>query len=161
MILYLTALASLLLTALSLGPSFAHVLEAPPRLTVWSPELWREATVFNGQFELFARIGGPLDVAAILMAGLLTCLLARERPAFWFALTGTCLLALGLMAWFTVVAPANAVLASWTPGPIPADFASIRLRWETGHMVVAAAKLLAFASISMAVLAPRLPARHT
>ncbi|MCA1449887.1 DUF1772 domain-containing protein [Ensifer sp. IC3342] len=158
MTLYLTALVSLLLTALSLGPSFAHVLEAPPRLSVWSPELWREATVFNGQFELFAKIGGPLDVAAILVAGLLTYFLAGERPAFWFAFAGTCLLVVALGAWFTLVSPANAVLASWPPGPIPTDFALVRLQWETGHMVVAAAKILAFASISMAVLAPRLPA---
>ncbi|MDK1374688.1 MULTISPECIES: DUF1772 domain-containing protein [unclassified Sinorhizobium] len=155
--LYLTALASLLLTALSLGPSFAHVLEAPPRLIVWSPELWREATVFNGQFELFAQIGGPIDIAAILVAALLTYLLAGERPAVWFALAGTCLLVLGLGAWFTLVAPVNAVLDRWTPGPIPSDFASIRLQWETGHMVVAALKFLAFASIGAAVLGPRLP----
>lgn len=39
MVRYLTGFATLLFTALSLGPSFAHVLEALPRLTVWSPEL--------------------------------------------------------------------------------------------------------------------------
>ncbi|RVD46830.1 DUF1772 domain-containing protein, partial [Mesorhizobium sp. M8A.F.Ca.ET.023.02.2.1] len=50
------------IAALSLGPSFAHVLESVPRLIRWSPALWREATVFNGQFLLFAIIGAPLDV---------------------------------------------------------------------------------------------------
>lgn len=39
MVVYLTGLVSLLLAVLSLGPSFAHVLEAPPRLFVWAPEL--------------------------------------------------------------------------------------------------------------------------
>ena len=34
---------ALLLAALSLGASYAHVLEAPPRLNDWPPELWREA----------------------------------------------------------------------------------------------------------------------
>ncbi|MQW89483.1 hypothetical protein [Sinorhizobium saheli] len=154
MVLYLTSLASLLLAALSLGPSYAHVLEAPPRLVVWSPELWRETTVFNGQFALFAKVGGPVDVAAILSASLLAYLLASERPAFWFALGGAVLLAAGLAAWFTLVAPANAILASWRPGPIPPDFEAVRLRWETGHMAVAAAKLLGFAAISAALLAP-------
>ena len=38
------------LVVMSLGPSFAHMLEAQPRLFVWSPELWRDATVFNAQF---------------------------------------------------------------------------------------------------------------
>ena len=33
------------IAALSLGPSFAHVLEAGPRLSVWPPQLWRETTV--------------------------------------------------------------------------------------------------------------------
>ena len=28
-----------LVMALSFGPSFAHLLEAPPRLAVWPPEL--------------------------------------------------------------------------------------------------------------------------
>ncbi|AFL49815.1 hypothetical protein ABIE78_004405 [Sinorhizobium fredii] len=158
MVLYLTAFASLLLSALSLGPSFAHVLEAPPRLTVWSPELWREATVFNGQFALFAKVGAPLDVGSILIAFLLTYLLANERPAFWFALGGAVLLAAGLAAWFTIVAPANAILATWKPGPIPPDFAAVRLRWEAGHMTVAAAKLIGFVFICVAFLAPRLPA---
>lgn len=88
MVVYLTGLVSLLLAALSLGPSFAHVLEAPPRLFVWAPELWREATVFNGQFVLFAKVGGPLDVTTILAACFLSYLLANERPAFWFALAG-------------------------------------------------------------------------
>jgi hypothetical protein len=85
---YLAAFASLVLAGLSLGPSFAHVLEAPPRLSVWSPELWREATVFQGQFALFAKVGAPLDVASILVVFLLAYLLANERPAFWFALAG-------------------------------------------------------------------------
>jgi hypothetical protein len=59
---------AILVMALSLGPSFAHLLEAPPRLTAWPPELWREATVFHGQFAYFAIVGAPLDVGAIALA---------------------------------------------------------------------------------------------
>jgi hypothetical protein len=150
--LFMTNMAALILVALSLGPSFAHVLEAPPRLNTWSPELWREATVFNGQFQLFAWIGGPLDVAAILVAALLAYLLLDDRPALWFVLAGACLLAGGLLAWVTLVAPANAVLATWQAGAIPQDFDAIRWRWESGHMVMAGLKLLAFAAICAATL---------
>jgi len=155
---YLVGIASLLIGALSLGASFAHVLEAAPRLSDWSPELWREATVFNRQFAFFAIVGAPLDLAAILVAGLLAYLVAGERPAFWFALAGAGLMALALCAWFAVVAPANAVLATWQPGPIPAEFEATRLRWEIGHMIVAALKLLGFGSLCIALLAPRLAA---
>ncbi|MGO4572822.1 hypothetical protein [Microvirga sp. 2TAF3] len=73
---------ALVISALSLGPSFAHALEALPRLTVWSPELWREATVFNGQFQLFGILGGPLDGGAILVAGILAYWVRKDRPDF-------------------------------------------------------------------------------
>lgn len=154
---YLTALAALLLAALSLGPSYAHVLEAPPRLSVWPPELWREATVFHGQFLLFATVGAPIDIAALLAAALLAYLLRRERPAFRLALAGFLLMACGLAVWFWRVSPANAVLATWKPGPLPADYADVRWRWESGHMAVAALKAIGFVALLMAALAPRLP----
>ncbi|MEI9431058.1 DUF1772 domain-containing protein [Mesorhizobium sp. Cs1299R1N3] len=140
------------IAALSLGPSFAHVLESAPRLTRWSPALWREATVFNGQFLLFAIIGAPLDVAAVACPGLLAWLLREDRPAFWFALGATLLYALSLVLWFVLVKPANNVLATWVPGPIPDDFEAIRLRWETGHMAVTAAKAVGFVSLVVALL---------
>lgn len=144
--------AALAVTALSLGPSFAHVLEAPPRLTVWSPELWREATVFNGQFQLFAIVGAPLDIAAILVPAILAYLLRGRRPAFQWALAGTILFALALAAWFIVVAPANSVLATWQPGPIPEEFFPTRNRWEIGHMIVATLKFLGFIAIAIAAV---------
>ncbi|WP_445501953.1 DUF1772 domain-containing protein [Microvirga sp. G4-2] len=144
-------LVALTLAALSLGPSFAHVLEAPPRLTVWSPELWREATVFNGQFELFALIGGPLDLAAIFTTAVLAFLLRGDKSRFRFALAGALLFALGLAVWFGWVAPANSVLATWQPGPLPENFVTVRNRWETGHMAVAALKLLGFMATALAV----------
>ena len=150
--LFIANMAALVLAALSLGPSFAHVLEAPPRLNTWSPELWREATVFNRQFQLFAWIGGPLDLAAILVTALLIYFLLGDRPALWFALAGACLLAGALFAWVMLVAPANAVLATWQPGAVPPDFDAVRWRWESGHMVVAALKALAFMTICAATL---------
>jgi hypothetical protein len=143
-----------LVAALSLGPSFTHVLEAPPRLA-WPPDLWRETTVFNAQFWLFAAVGAPIDIAAILCPGVLAFLVWHDAPAFRFALAATVLYALALVAWFGLVNPANAVLATWTPGPIPADFDAIRLRWETGHMVVAAFKLAGFLSLAFALLSVR------
>lgn len=148
------ALLTMTVAALSLGPSFAHVLEAPPRLA-WAPDLWRETTVFNAQFWLFAAVGAPLDVAAIFCPAVLSMLLRRDRPALYFALAATLLYALSLAAWFALVNPANAVLATWVPGPVPADFDAIRLRWETGHMVVAALKAVGFVTLAGALLSVR------
>jgi hypothetical protein len=138
--------------ALSLGPSFAHVLEAAPRLTQWSPELWREATVFNAQFWPFAAVGAPLDLLAIAFPAILAFTLRRDRPALYFAIAAALFYAAALAAWFILVAPANAELATWTPGPIPENFDSIRLRWETGHMAVAALKLVGFVMVALTLV---------
>lgn len=144
--------AAIMLAALSVGPSFSHVLEAGPRMTEWTPELWREATVFGGQFRYFAIIGAPVDVGTILVTGLLAYLSRRIRTAFRLALAGCLLFGLALVVWAGWVAPANAVLATWQPGPIPPEFEAVRLRWETGHMAVTALKLLALPATILSAL---------
>lgn len=149
----LWCLLAILAMALSLAPSYAHLLEAGPRITIWSPELWRETTVFNGQFKWFAIVGGPLDVGAIVVGAVLTFVLREEKVALRWALAATVLFAVSLAIWLSVVAPANAELATWQPGPIPSDFVSVRNRWETGHIVMAATKCLGLAAAVMAALA--------
>ena len=143
---------SALICALSLGPSFAHVLEALPRLKVWSPDLWRETTVFNAQYLLFQRVGAPLDIAAILLPGILTFLVRRDAATTMTAGGATLFYALALVLWFVLVGPQNQILATWTPGPLPTDFAAVQWRWETGHMAVAAAKLTGFAFLALSLL---------
>lgn len=147
----LAALAAIV-GALSLGPSFAHVLESVPRLTVWSPDLWRETTVFNQQFRMFAVVGAVLDIAAIICPIALAYVLWSDRPASTYALSAAILYSVALATWFLWVRPANNVLATWAPGPIPADFEQVRLQWETGHMAVAAIKLGGFVALVLSLL---------
>lgn len=144
--------AVLLVTAISFAPSYAHVLEAYPRLVKFQPELWREATVFQGQYQLFGIIGGPVDIAAVCLTAVWAYLTRSDRHSFRLALAGAILFALGLAAWLTIVAPANGALAHWAPGPLPPDFTQIRTRWELGHMVVAGLKLIGLICVNLAVL---------
>jgi hypothetical protein len=118
----------------------------------WPPELWRETTVFNGQFRLFVVVGAPMDLAAIAFPAVLALMLRDDRLAFRFAVAAAILYAGALAAWFALVAPANNVLSTWTPGPVADDFEAIRWRWETGHMVVATVKLAGFASLVFSLL---------
>lgn len=69
-------------------------------------------------------------------------------------LVATLLYAAALALWFGLVKPANDILATWTPGPIPENFEAVRLRWETGHMAVTAAKALGFISLVSACSVP-------
>lgn len=139
---------ALVLGALSLAPSVTHVLEAPPRLWHWSPGLWREATVFGAQFAFLARVAAPIDVAAILATAVLALNLRGER----WAMAAALLFLAALLAWFALVAPANAVLATWLPGPIPPGFDAVRLRWESGHAAVATLKLMGYLALCQSVL---------
>jgi hypothetical protein len=141
---------ALVIAALSLAPSFAHALESYPRLMIWPPELWRDATVFNAQFILFAVIGAPIDILAILVPAGLTFLLRGKRPQFALALAATLTFALGLIIWFAIVATANSVLATWTPGPIALDFDAVRRQWEFGHLMIAGVKLIGFTLLALA-----------
>lgn len=98
----------------------------------WSAELWRDATVFSGQYIILGRMGAPIDVGSILLGFILTYVIGEgDRPAFWLALAGSLLFLASLAVWLSVVAPANTQMASWTPGPLAPDFEAVRLRWET------------------------------
>ena len=146
------------LVVMSLGPSFAHMLEAQPRLFVWSPELWRDATVFNAQFWWFAVAGAPIEILAILSTAKPAFLLRATRPNFRLALAGCVGFVLGLALWFSIVAPVNSVLATGVPGPIPENFAAVRLRWETGHLIVASVKPVVLTLVALACVWPARPA---
>ncbi|PSJ55667.1 hypothetical protein [Kumtagia ephedrae] len=150
--LFLWSLLTALVAALSFGPSFAHVLESVPRIQLWSPELWRETTVFNQQYRLFAVVGAPVDLLAIITPAVLTLMLRGQSPAFGLALAATVLFAAALIAWIAIVLPANNILATWKPGPMPENFETIRRQWETGHMVVAAAKSAGLVALFSALL---------
>ena len=149
--------AALTVAALSLGLSFAHLAEAPPRLFAWTPELWRDATVFGGQYTVFAPLGAVLDSSAVLLAGILAWLAQGDRVRFRPALAGCLFYAAALATWFVWVAPANADLAAWVPGALPDDFFDTRDRWESGHAAIACIKLAGFVALAWGVAATGRP----
>src|SRR5215207_2427590 len=96
---------ALVLVALVLGTSFAHVLQWPAKL--------------------------QYDGALYTLAGLLR----HERPAFLLvvAAAGALLLAFPVIFYWRVE-PANVVFrTAGLAGAVPKDWAAWRARWETGH----------------------------
>lgn len=143
--------AILLLAALSMALSFAHLMELAPRLR-WDPALWMATTNFGGLYYVFGTVGAVIDMAAIVGAATLTLLSRRQPAAFGLALCGTILLGAGLTAWFAFVAPANAVMTTWSPGVVPADFIAVRDRWEHSHAAIAVIKIAGFVALTAAAL---------
>jgi hypothetical protein len=71
--------------------------------------------------------------------------------------------ALLLLVFVTTLAinlPINADQANWSVQNPPADWATLRDRWQLAHLVRTAAAILAFTSLTAATLTHRTPTKH-
>ncbi|HJS30937.1 MAG TPA: hypothetical protein VJ924_03010, partial [Alphaproteobacteria bacterium] len=73
-------------------------------------------------------------------------------PSFHFTIVGALLMATGLGAWFAFVEPMNAIMATWTPGAIPAEFIAVRDQWEHSHAIIALIKIGGLSALILSVL---------
>ncbi|MEZ2128440.1 MULTISPECIES: DUF1772 domain-containing protein [unclassified Sinorhizobium] len=144
-------LLTLLLAALSLALSFCHLMEMPVRLG-WQPALWMMVTNFGGLYLIFGTAGAAIDVLAIIASALLAFLVRNRRPSFQLTIAGSAFMAAGLAIWFAFVAPMNAIMATWSPGPIPENFASVRNQWEYSHAIIAMMKFVGMTFLLLSVL---------
>ena len=142
---------TLLLAALGLGLGLAHALELPPKME-YDAELYTAVT--STLYRLFGAIGGPIQVAALLAAVVLT-ILVRGQPAFRPTLVGTLGLALSLGLWGALVAPVNAEWAGAlraAPDSASAAYLELRPRWEYGHVAAFGAWLAGFSVLLYSVV---------
>ena len=121
---------TLLLSALTLGLTFAHLLEMPKKLG-WDAELW--VRVQQSLYGYFGIVGGAVEVGAVVTAVVLAMLCARQGLPSAGARPAAALFVLGLAEWALVVRAANAQIGQWTVGAEPADWQRWRLQWEWGH----------------------------
>jgi hypothetical protein len=138
--------ATIAATVLALCPAMAHLLQLPVRLG-WSPELWVETTVIGGAYRMFGMIGGPLEVAAVLLSVALALVLRGREPGWGWTACGAALLVVSHALFWALVAPVNAEMAHWTMDRIPPDFAAWRAQWEYTHAARALLELGGFAAL--------------
>ena len=143
---------TLVLVALLLGLSFAHVLEKPAKMRYEGPlyiTLQKTLYVEWGP----PNLGGILEPGAIL-ATLVLCFLARgRRPALWLTLGGLLALLLAFpVVFFVFVQPANTAFREAALTSIPANWAAYRSQWELGHTIRFVLQLAAFALLSLSVV---------
>jgi Domain of unknown function (DUF1772) len=152
---------TILLTALSMGLSFCHLLELPPKM-LFDGQLWVTMTT-RGLYYLFGTVGAVIEVGSILTAILLVFLVRGRGLVFSLTSGGATLLALALVIWFIFIAPVNAELAKWTATSFPSDWARYRNQWEYTHAVNAILKVVAFGLLIFSVLVetPRTAHRHS
>lgn len=153
---------TLMLTALSLGMAFGHLMEMPARRN-YTPALWSRVTNIEGTYRLFGPpVGASIEGGALITAVVLSIFVRKRRPAFTPTLVGAAFTAAAQVAWWLFVFPVNSRMVNWTPESLPANFTELRDQWEHTHAARAILQIVGLGSLVLSVLAETLPepARH-
>jgi hypothetical protein len=149
---------SLLMTALALSTTLAHVLERPAKLQ-YPPALW-----ITIQHTLYTQLGPPnpigfVEIGAIASVLALILLLLRRphpirgsdgRASAIAALL--CLLLAFPLVYFWLVEPVNVVVREVSPTAPPENWMALRAQWETGHAIRFFLHLLGFSLLVLSAL---------
>ena len=144
---------ALVLAALSLTMTSAHLLELPQKMQ-YTAELY--AAVNTTLYRQFAIVGGVYTIGAIVAAAALAGIAYRRGVGFGWALAGATCLGVAFVMWLAIVAPVNSVIADAlrsAPDTVPALWMQHRARWEYGHAAGFVVQLAGFCALVMSALA--------
>jgi hypothetical protein len=136
---------ALLATALALAAALAHVLALPNKINLPEREYFIIQQAYRGWNQLAYLLLVEL-ISMLAIAGLSW----HEPRVLWPTLAAIlCLLCAQAVFWnFTY--PANVATDNWTA--IPADWDSLRTRWEYSHALGATFQVLAMSGLIIAAL---------
>ena len=109
--------------------------------------------------EIIKNLAVPMRILLpiVLLSALITLALlwsGGRTPAFWWLLAGI-LLMVGVLAVTVIVeVPIDGQVKSWTVATLPADWRSIRSRWEFFHTVRTFLALGAFVAVTISGVLP-------
>jgi hypothetical protein len=139
---------ALVLTALALVPSGAHLFALPNKISLGAEQYFIAQSIYRG-WSLFGIV-----LFGALIANLALALLLRGRGApFALALFGFFSIALALVIFFIWTYPANQATNNWTM--IPNDWEQLRRQWEYSHAANAVVTFAAFCSVALSSLMTR------
>jgi MFS family permease len=143
---------TLVLAALALTMTSAHVLEMPQKMS-YSAELY--AAVNTTLYRYFAIVGGSYQIGGIVSAWILTALLKKHHRRCRWAVAGAALLLLSFVSWLLLVEPVNRQIAdaiAQSPQTVPTMWQMLRGRWEYGHATGFVLHLLGFCALVISVI---------
>lgn len=135
---------ALVITAVALAPSGAHLFSLAAKIDMPQERYYAVQQVYQGWW----WFGVVLMLAIVANAGV-AVLVRAEAVAFWLAVASVALILLSLVVFFVWVYPGNVATQNWTVAP--PDWQDLRARWEYGHAVNAFIMLAAFVAIAGAV----------
>jgi hypothetical protein len=141
---------SLLFVTLTFGLTWCHVMEIPGKLRLRG-EQW--LTVQHNLYGAFGPpLGSPIEVASIALTWVVFLLVPRRGPARLWTLAAAICVTAGLVEWFWLVSPMNAIIVGLTAQNLPADWTEVRNQWEIGHALHALLFGSGFSALVIAML---------
>src|SRR5579875_627791 len=142
---------ALLLTALTMGLEFAHVLEWGPKASFPGPLYVRlQESLYNW----YGDIGSVIYVLAVVATVALAVLARRDRASCGLLVPAAVAEMAALIVFLTVVLPVNSRFPVHGSGAVPAGWQTLRDHWETGHAIGFALFTAAFILLAMTALRP-------
>ena len=117
---------AILLTALALVPSGAHLLALPNKIRLPQERYCAVQHIYHGW-----ALTGLAPVAAVAADFYLAYLLRHQPTAFGLSLAGGLCVAATLVVFLTWIWPADQATDNWIS--TPPDWPALRERWEYGH----------------------------
>ncbi len=143
---------TVILTALALTMSSAHMLELPAKMG-YDAGLY--TAVNNTLYTEFGVVGRIYMSGSIIAVAVLLILVRRRRGAFRWTLAATAALALGLVSRLVLVAPVNEEITNavqHAPGTVPVLWMALRDRWEYGHATGFILQLVGLSALVVSLL---------
>ena len=128
---------SLILVAIAMAATWAHLLEMPAKMTLSRDQYFTVQQIYSG----WAWLGIVIFIA-LASTSALTVLARPDHTIAWAAGASSACIVLALVVFFSFTFPANQATANWTS--IPDNWRALRSQWEYAH---AAEALLYFAAL--------------
>lgn len=139
---------SVLFTGLAMATGFAHLLALPNKMDLSGSEYLAAQQAYRG----WALLGIVILLAIVCDAALIFSLRGKRPEMLFAAVALACLVGTQILFWaFTF--PANQATHNWTV--LPADWTTLRVRWEYSHGASAVLELVAV--VALLLLTCRVP----
>ncbi len=139
---------AIILTALALVPSGAHLLELPNKIGLDRDHYMIVQQIYRGW-----AFAGIILIGAMAANALVAIATRSTKGPALCAAAAALLIAIGLGIFFIWTFPANQATSNWTLAP--ADLSVLRQQWEYAHAATAVTNLLALCSATLAAVLPR------
>jgi hypothetical protein len=139
------AVLAIILTALALVPSGAHLFALPNKIGLTQEEYFVAQSLYRG-WALF----GIVLISALAANVALSIVFHGQGMSFYLAGAAALCMGVTLAIFFIWIYPVNQMTNNWTV--VPDNWTALRLQWEASHVMNAAITFLALCCVTLAAL---------